>query len=137
MVRDTYTLEPRAAEVTLGLDHLRRLHRELRDLVYGHAISDGNMAPVRASKQVYIGVCRLNLGSQISSTHRPRGYQPKRIKISTFEYALGRALGASAKKISIPCTCLKAALKGRHVMWRRIVTLLTTLGWAVHRLSTS
>ena len=51
MVEDKFVLEPRALQVSQGLGALHKLPRELRDMVYGHAINDGNMAILRLSQQ--------------------------------------------------------------------------------------
>ncbi|CAD6568617.1 MAG: hypothetical protein ASARMPREDX12_000966 [Alectoria sarmentosa] len=52
MAQDKYVLEPGATQIALGLGHLHKLPRELRDSIYGYAIVDGNMAIMRASKQI-------------------------------------------------------------------------------------
>lgn len=71
MAQDKYVLEPGAVQIAFGLGHLHKLPRELRDLIYGYAIVDGNMAIVRASKQTnkeaselvfQKGIYRLALG---------------------------------------------------------------------------
>lgn len=51
LTQDPYILEPKASEVSLGLGHLHKLPRELRDMIYGYAIVNGTMALVRASRQ--------------------------------------------------------------------------------------
>lgn len=59
MLQEEYILEPGAMQITLGLGHLHKLPRELRDLVFGHVIADGNMAILRASKQTSKEVSKL------------------------------------------------------------------------------
>ncbi|KAL9133370.1 MAG: hypothetical protein Q9175_005453 [Cornicularia normoerica] len=53
MVVDNFVLEPRAMQIRQGLGDLHKLPRELRNIVYSHAIADGNMAIMRASQQTY------------------------------------------------------------------------------------
>ena len=54
MVKDEFVLEPRAFQAKEGLGALSRLPRELRDMVYGHAINDGNMAILQLSQQTHL-----------------------------------------------------------------------------------
>ena len=54
MVKDEFVLEPRALQAKEGLGALSRLPRELRDMVYGHAINDGNMAILQLSQQTHL-----------------------------------------------------------------------------------
>ena len=54
MVEDKFVLEPRAHQVRQGLGALHTLPRELRDMVYGHAINDGNMTILRLSQQTHL-----------------------------------------------------------------------------------
>ena len=71
MVEDKFVLEPRALQAKEGLGALSRLPRELRDMIYGHAIKDGNMAILRLSQQTQLeasplvfekGVFRMLIG---------------------------------------------------------------------------
>ena len=71
MVEDKFVLEPRALQAKEGLGALSRLPRELRDMIYGHAINDGNMAILQLSQQTYLeasplvfekGVYRMLIG---------------------------------------------------------------------------
>ena len=68
---EPYILEPRAMQVALGLGNLQKLPREVRDMIYGHAIANGTTALIRASKQtreearelIYKkGIYRLSIG---------------------------------------------------------------------------
>ena len=54
MVKDEFVLEPRALQAKEGLGALSRLPRELRDMVYGHAINDGTVAILRLSQQTHL-----------------------------------------------------------------------------------
>ncbi|KAM0797666.1 hypothetical protein BDR22DRAFT_892096 [Usnea florida] len=54
MVEDKFVLEPRALQAKEGLGALSRLPRELRDMIYGHAINDGNMAILQLSQQTHL-----------------------------------------------------------------------------------
>ena len=54
MAKDEFVLEPRALQAKEGLGALSRLPRELRDMVYGHAINDGTMAILRLSQQTHL-----------------------------------------------------------------------------------
>ncbi|CAF9926314.1 MAG: hypothetical protein ALECFALPRED_003415 [Alectoria fallacina] len=83
MAQNIYVLEPGAMQIALGLGHLHKLPRELRDLVYGYAIVDGNVAIVRASKQTnkeaselvfQKGIYRLALGFSNRIINPPLGH---------------------------------------------------------------
>ena len=54
MAKDEFVLEPRALQAKEGLGALWRLPRELRDMIYGHAINDGTMAILRLSQQTHL-----------------------------------------------------------------------------------
>ena len=82
IVRDEYVLEPGAMRAARGLGHLRRLPRELRDSIYGHAAADGSVAIMRASKRTNEeagesvsehGAYRLALGFGDRSVNTPLG----------------------------------------------------------------
>ncbi|CAF9905792.1 hypothetical protein IMSHALPRED_003978 [Imshaugia aleurites] len=71
MIKSEYVLEPRAAQIRQGLGDLFKLPRELREIIYGNAIVDGNMAVLRASQKTHKegsplvspkGIYRLVLG---------------------------------------------------------------------------
>ena len=59
MGEGNFMLEPRALQAKEGLGALSRLPRELRDMVYGHAINDGNMAILQLSRQTHLEASRL------------------------------------------------------------------------------
>ena len=78
MVKDEFVLEPRALQAKEGLGALSRLPRELRDMVYGHAINDGTMAILRVSQQTHLeasplvfekGVYRILIACPIFETN--------------------------------------------------------------------
>ena len=56
---ERYILEPGALQVTQGLGNLFKLPRELRDLIYGHAIFDGTTTILLASKQTHKEASKL------------------------------------------------------------------------------
>lgn len=71
VTKKEYVLESGAMQMTQGLGDLIKLPRELRDIIYGHAIVDGNTAILLASKQTnketsklvfQKGIYRLALG---------------------------------------------------------------------------
>lgn len=71
MAEKEYVLEPRAVQVAQGLGDLLKLPRELRDLIYGHSLRDGDLDMLVLSRQTHQeaseiifekGVYRLSLG---------------------------------------------------------------------------
>lgn len=77
---ENYVLEPGAAARIRGLGNLLKLPQELRDMVYGHAITSGTTSILRASKQTRKeaskllfpkGIYRLTVGFY-NSTPNPR-----------------------------------------------------------------